>query len=492
VLRYSPRTKPFPHQVRGSIALARRKNYALFFEPRLGKTKTALDAVGMLYMAGRIRRVLVMGPLRSLDVWEQQIRKHYPFQVQCEDYESEWTLNPTRSTGPTSHGTEIFFLNYEKARYRVRTRRGWAYPYLKEVERWDPDLIILDESHRLKRAGGVTAQGTWRMVRRLRKRRGHVGGPPYVCLLTGTPNPKGWIDLFAQFRIIDEEIFGTDKASFEEDHVTYGRGPMKYSVVKYRNVPTILEKVHAHSLTVTAEEAGLAGEQFWQDLHVTLPAKARKAYDEMAEEFIAEIEGTVVSAANPAVKRLRLLQITGGYTTDGVEIHREKVKSLSDYAADLWAQDEHVLVYCRYLPEVDACADALEALGYPTTDLHGGTGRRTFSDAVARFQRAKSPHALVFQVQTGSLSIELSAAAEVVIYSPPDGWENYFQCLQRVMGPNQKRPVRYTHILARHTMDGPVMASLAAKEDYHATLLKNPRRFLYGYSDDGDYDDVIQ
>jgi hypothetical protein len=74
----------------------------------------------------------------------------------------------------------------------------------------------------------------------------------------------------------------------------------------------------------------------------------------------------------------------------------------------------------------------------------------------------------------------------VVFYSPPDGWEQYYQCTQRVMGPNQHRPVRYTHILARHTMDGPVMAGLARKEDWHRTLLKDPRRFLYGYADDGD------
>src|SRR5262245_2381837 len=168
----------------------------------------------MLAQAGRIERVLVMGPLRSLDVWDQQIRKHFPFQVACEDDESEWVLNRSLP----SLGIRFYFLNYEKARSRHRVRRGWRYPYLAAVEEWDPDFIALDESHRLKRAGGVTAQATWRMVRRLRKRRGHVGGPPYVCELSGTPNPKGWIDLFAQFRIMDETIFGTDKASFEEDH----------------------------------------------------------------------------------------------------------------------------------------------------------------------------------------------------------------------------------------------------------------------------------
>jgi len=476
--KYKPRTHPFPHQARGSIALARRKNFALFFEPRLGKTKAALDAVGMLVAAGRVDRVLVLGPLRSLDVWEQQIEQHYPYCVECESPDDEWFLD---GPPPTVH---MYFLNYEKARYRVRTKRGWRYPYLEAITEFSPDLIICDESHRLKRAGGVTAQAIWRMVRRLRQARANDAGPPYVCLLTGTPNPKGWIDLFAQFRILDDRIFGSSKAEFEQEYVVYGRGPMKYSVVKYRHIPDILRRVNDHSLTCTATEAGLAGKQFWQDLHVTLPPSARSAYEEMAEEFITLVGDTTISAANPAVKRLRLLQITGGFTTDGEVIHREKVKALSDYTMDLLAQGDHVVVYCRYLAELHACADALERVGYPTTELSGSTKRRAFNDAVRQFQAARRPQALAFQVQTGSLSIELSAAAEVVVYSPPDGWENYFQCLQRVMGPNQKRPVRYTHILARHTLDAAVMQSLANKEDWHRTLLKDPRRFLYSYGED--------
>lgn len=462
----------------------RNGSYALFFEPRLGKTKAALDAVGMLAQAGLIERVLVLGPLRAMDVWDQQIRQHFPFTAECETTDEEWTI-PRNGDGPT---VRFFFLNYERARSRTRHgKRGtWRYPYLGEVQRWDPDIVICDESHRLKRAGGVTAQAIWRMVRRLRKSRRHLGRRTLdVYHLSGTPNPKGWIDLFAQFRILNDRIFGTDKASFEEEHVQYGYGPRRYSIVRYRGVKKILRKVHQNSYTCTAEEAGLAGKQFWQDLPVTLPRKARLAYEEMAEEFITELEsGVTISAANPAVKRLRLLQITGGFTTDGDQIHRAKLAALKDYSLDLLEQGDHVVVYCRFRPEVAACTELLQAVGYPAVDLHGDTSRGDFNSAIRKFQRAKTPGALVFQVQTGHLAIELSAAAEVVFYSPPDSWELYYQSLSRVLGPNQKRPVRYTHILAKHTLDASVMSSLSNKEDMHRVMYKDPRRFLYGYSDD--------
>jgi SNF2 family DNA or RNA helicase len=287
---------------------------------------------------------------------------------------------------------------------------------------------------------------------------------------------------------MDPTIFGTAKADFEEEYVTYGRGPMKYSVVKYNHVPDILQKVDRHSFTCTADQAGLAGQQFWQSVPVTLPQKARHAYEEMAEEFITELEsGGTITASNPAVKRLRLLQITGGFTTEGASIHRAKLVALRDMSTDLWAQREPLVVYCRFLPEVAAAAQVLEKVGYPTRAMTGKV-KKGRSAIIHQFQTGP-PSALVFQVQTGSVSIELSRAAEVVFYSPPDSWDLYFQALNRVMGPNQKRPVRYTHILARFTLDAAVMAALAAKEDMHATMLHSPRRFLLPWAED--YGDMI-
>ncbi len=482
--QYHPRTKPFRHQSKGTLRLVSRRNHALFMEPRLGKTKAVLDAVGMLAQAGKLRRVLVMGPYLSgawEGVWIDQVREHYPFIALCENHEEEWVLNRKRG-GPEVH---FYFLHYERFRQRRRTKNGWAYPYLREVERWGPEVIVCDESHRLKRAGGVTAQAAWRLVRHLRKQSQNGRGYPWVWELTGTPSPKGWIDLFAQFRIMDETIFGTNKADYEAEFVMYGQGPLRYTILRYNNISKILRKVHDHAYTCSAEEAGLAGEQFWQKLRVDLPPKARKAYVEMAEEFVTELEGgVVVSAANAAVKRLRLLQITGGFNTDGHEIHRAKLAALEEYASDLLQQGEHLVVYARFLPEVAACGDSLARVGYKAAVLRGGVRRGDFRDAIRQFQRSDGPRALVFQVQVGSLAIELARAAETCIYSAPDGWENYYQCLQRVMGPNQTRPVRYTHILARGTLDLAVMETLRQKEDMHRVLLKDPRRFLLGMSDE--------
>ncbi len=317
------------------------------------------------------------------------------------------------------------------------------------------------------------------MVRRLRKR--GVEGMPYVLLLSGTPNPKGWRDLFSQFRIMDESILGTSAAQFDAKHCIYGHGPRRYTVVQYQNVPQLLKKIRAHSITVSAEEAGLGGKQFWNSIKVDLPDAVSKIYQKFSEDMIVELEGGgEISAKNSGVRRLRCLQIAGGFLTDGTQLHGRKVQAAKDWLKVLLDQDESCIVYARFLPEVEALGEAAELVGYRVGVIQGSTPGADRRRHIAALQRGSKPTALVFQVATGHQAIELSAAAEVVYYSVPDSWVHYWQSLNRVRGPNQSRPVRYTHILARGTVDVSAMAGLRNKEDAHQTMMRNPRRYLRG------------
>jgi hypothetical protein len=57
---------------------------------------------------------------------------------------------------------------------------------------------------------------------------------------------------------------------------------------------------------------------------------------------------------------------------------------------------------------------------------------------------------------------------------------DYWGALKRTQGPNQTRPVRYTHLICPGTVDVSAMKGLRQKEDAHATMMRNPRRYLLG------------
>lgn len=476
-MKYTPRTKPFKHQAKATLRAARARNHAVFMEPRLGKTKVALDWVGILALRGEVRRVVVFAPRIALDVWEDQIHEHYPYSYHAETYEEEW--EDTSRGGPS---VSYFLAGREETFRAERVGRKLVRRKQEVVEAWRPDAIIVDESHEYKRPGGRGAQDAWRMVQRLRLHRQKAGKRgPFVLLLSGTPNPKGWRDLFAQFRIMDPALLGTSAAAFDEKYCVYGQGPRKYVIIRYRNLARLKRILREHSTVCTAAEAGLEGKLLFQTLRVDLPEKVRVKYVEMVEEFVTEVGGELVTAKNQGVKRLRLLQITGGRTTSGGRIHDEKVKKLTAWLEHLHGQEQNVLVYARHTAEVDACYAAAQAVGFVCGILDGRTKGKSRSDLLRRFAReSRRPRCLCIQVQAGAVSIDLSWAAELVFYSLPDGWVSFWQSLNRVRGPNQKKPVRITAILARNTVDISALAALRNKEDMHRALMRSPSRFLLG------------
>ena len=445
----------------------------MFFEPRLGKTKVALDYCGVMALREDMPhplRVLVLFPAIARDTWEREIRKHLPFACQVEDFRDYWFQEGDQS------GTTEFFL---AGREETMVRRKGESPKRDFVEAWRPDVVVFDESHEYKRPGGRGAQDAWRMIRRLRKRRAPTG-LPYVILLSGTPNPKGWRDLFAQFRILDDSIFGTAVADFDDRHVVYSPY-QKWRIVKFRREAELKRKLRDHSMACSAEEAGLANEQFFETLRVDLPERVKRMYLQLAQEFIVEWEEGVISAKNAGVKRIRLLQLVGGFTTDGTRIHSAKVDVLKRYAQVLLDQGESVLVYSRYSPEVAACFEVLDRVGFRAYRVDGSTGARDRRSALASLStRPSEPTAISFQYQAGSRALELVGAAETIFYSPSDSWVDYWGALKRTQGPNQKRPCRYTHLIAPGTVDVRAMNGLRRKEDWHQLLMGNPRRWLLG------------
>ena len=482
---YAPRTKPFPHQSRATLRAARARNYAIFFEPRLGKTKAALDTVGVHALAGRVSRVLVICPAIARDVWEDQLHQHYPYDYVAETYEDEWMCELPRT--PLSAGpTRFFIAGLEETFRRVRPRTGLGYLRVKQklLEKWDPDLIIIDESHEYQRPGGVGAQDAWRLVRRLRSERATERSSteklqPWVLLLSGTPNPKGWRPLFSQLRIMDEHLLGTSVSAFDENHVVYGHGRRRWTIIKYRNEARLERILRENSIAISAEEAGLANRVFLQKLHYTLPPAGTRMYLDMVNEFVAEWEEGVLTAKNAGVKRLRLLQILGGFTTDGQRIHGAAQDRLKAYVSLLLEQGESVVVYSRFTPEVEAVTETLDGAKFRTFRVDGGTStgdRRTAISSLAK--RPSNPTAISAQVQALSQAVELVGAAEVIYMGIPDGWTQYFQTSRRVMGPNQKRPVRITFLTVPGSVHAIQMASLRRKEDWHQRLMQDPRRYL--------------
>ena len=70
---------------------------------------------------------------------------------------------------------------------------------------------------------------------------------------------------------------------------------------------------------------------------------------------------------------------------------------------------------------------------------------------------------LAVQIQAGSEGVDFTAARYCVYYGLDFSLGRYEQSLARVHRPGQERPVIYTHIIARNTIDGKLYHALSHK-----------------------------
>lgn len=441
-MNYKFKTKPYKHQV---VALKRawQQGYlALLWEPGTGKTKLIVDWACALWQREKIQTIMIVCPLSVIGVWEEEFETHATVPYHFIPIDAK-----TKDLTIVSNDLNVVVVNYDLA---------WRRKELLDQLR--PNMVIADESQRIKRPN----------ARRTRFMTG-LNRAPYRAVLTGTPTPKSYLDLFSQWKFLHYRTFGTRVADFRHRYIVMG-GFMGKQIVGYDNVKELKQKVKKDASIVLKRTALDLPEQIYQRIPIDLEPAAQAHYDKMAYEFFLELErGDVSDAKNAAVKILRLQQITGGWikSDEGntYQLSEQKIKTTQDLLHDLWENDEPVVVFARFIPEVQAIAQLGADAGVRTYVLRGATGRAHRDSLRRDFQAKGGPSLFVAQIQTGGLGITLHRSHQVIFYSVTYALDDYIQACDRVHRIGQEYKVTYRHIVARSTVDVDIYAALRRKQD---------------------------
>ena len=140
-----------------------------------GKTITTIALAGTLHHKHKITQMLVVCPKSIVDVWEQEFEKFadFPYQLAVLDGTSAKKADTIRYM--IGNGLQIIVVNYESC-WRLEA----------ELTRWHPDMIVCDESSKIKnpqakcskalhRLGKISSYICWK-DRQVRQRNGHAHG----------------------------------------------------------------------------------------------------------------------------------------------------------------------------------------------------------------------------------------------------------------------------------------------------------------------------
>lgn len=460
-------TKLWHHQQVASDFVFPLDSGMLALEMGTGKTLVALD----LIRRWGATRVLILCPKSVKAVWPAEFEKHVgedwhvivpdegTVNDRCDTIEQE-----TKRADQTSQNLAVV-LNYEATigGGRVSTRRGGCNRMEATLRKLPWDVLVMDESHRIKSPGGKTSRLVSRIASRI----------PHRLALTGTPLPHSPLDVYAQFRAIDRQVFGTSYVRFRSRFAVMG-GFEGHEVLGFQNLEELHQRMYERTFRVRAEDVLDLPPFVDTTRQFELEPDVRKSYDEFSTTLIADIEKGVVNASNALVRLIRLAQITSGFYHD---VETDKAISLgSNPKADLlrevmeevclpegnYGTVEPIVVSCRFHHSLDVVHKVANDLELGSCELSGRTNDLELWQADAG--RTNWP-VIAVQLRAAGLGIDLTRARVQISYEIDFSLGDYEQIRARIHRPGQEFPVTYVHLLGANTVDETIMRALEKREE---------------------------
>jgi SNF2 family DNA or RNA helicase len=502
--KYVFKQRPYKHQVQAIKKLVSTGfGGALLMEPRTGKTKVAIDYMGVMHLGHGVNRVLIIGPVVAIEVWKQQLKDNMPLPYRL----TIWDRKGRKNEALPSFGKDILdivIMNYDAfstpGELRVHTRgpdkgkpvidkksgvqmrsrtKGGRYAMKKAIQRWAPHMIILDESHRIKSPSAKKSTAI------------HSLGPiaDYRVILTGTviTKSKRLFDAYSQWKFLNPERFGG--MNFAEFKNHFGRWlPMdKYSkFLGSRNEGELHELMHMDSFSITREECYDLPKSTTQIIPVQLEESA-KLYDQMAEDMVARIQtGEITEASIKLVQALRLQQITSGFTKTSptpthpqgrlVVVGDEKLRAIEERLEDLMEADEKVVIGALFKSDIARLIEVGKRLKVPTFAIHGAVKQADRARIPGQFKAASGGAIFIGQPAAAGEAIDLSAASILQWYSLPPSWVQFRQFSDRIALSD--KPTFHEFYLAAGTVDFLRYETLMEDGDIGKKMIQSPERLL--------------
>ena len=435
----------------------------------LGKTVTTLTALDSLSLAYD-SPALVLAPLRvASSTWPTEAGK-WPHLANMRVL--PLTGSPAdrrrnlKDAMQNPRGT-VCAMNYENLEWLIEaTNNGAAWPFR---------IVVADESTRLK--GFRLRQGTRRAYALAKVAFRRV---ERFVELTGTPAPNGLIDLWGQAWFLDAGLrLGNSFGAFERRWfrtVQVGQTAHARKLVPHDFAQAQIEAALSDICrSWRAEDYFDLQAPIETQTRVTLPHAARRAYDAISRDLVADLRAGRVTAVSAAARTLKLHQLANGAVyTDGPDgaqgpaehVHDAKLDAMRSIVEE--AAGEPLLVAYQYRHDADRLLRA-----FPKAQV---LDRRP--STIARWNAGDIPMLLAHPASAGhGLNLQ-DGGRRLVMFSQTWNLEERLQIIER-LGPTRQaqsghpRTVFIHNIIAEGTIDELMLRRIESKKDVLETLMEN-------------------
>ena len=441
------------------VDCAEKPAIAMFFDPRTGKTRAAISAARELHRLKGASKFLVVAPkLAAQTTWLEHLEELWPEAVVVNL--SDGKLGTRISKISTYYENLVPYppILFVIVNVDILPR------ITNELLRVPFDGVIVDELHLFK----TTSSSRTRALMRL-------SSIPWKRGLTGTPTPRSWLDIFAQYRFLDSSIFGRSITQFRRKYIISNpRFPSQ--IDGYVNADELKQKVETIAHIVKREDYHEIPDIQHVIQHTPLPSDVRSTYDKIVRNAIQSMGD--YDLRHKFTQLLVLSRLTGGFApgTTGL-VHDAKLAATWAEIEPIVTLGKNAVVYYRFEDEGYALYDFLYKKNVPAFWLHGKTPTGDRSKAIEDF--GTKHQVLVAQMQITALGVSLKVADTAIYYSHGYNYAEFKQSQDRIWKPGGK--LTYVYLRAPNTVDEYISKIVSTKAEMSNALLsgvEKPEGFI--------------
>lgn len=275
-------------QLLSSYHMAFAQNACNFSVPGAGKTSVVYGAFAYLKSLPstnpkHVDKLLIIGPLSSFGPWENE-------------YEECFGVKPTstRLISGMSKEQKSIYLHGLKTSVLTLTSYQSVVSIKDDLKFFiahNKVMVVLDEAHKIKNTqGAITAESTKELAENAISR----------IVLTGTPAPNGYEDLYNLFKFIWPN-----------------RDVISYNVAQLNNmsqndqdprVPDLINKISPFFIRVKKSDLGIPPATF-EDIIVPMSESQRNLYDILEQHTMASLNADVESSYLKRLRQAKMIRL---------------------------------------------------------------------------------------------------------------------------------------------------------------------------------------
>lgn len=501
----------FPHQKAGVKFLATAKRALLADEPGLGKTAQAIRALKeMNDKDEEVFPALVVCPNTLKKNWAREFARWYPG-VTTQVIKGTSTQRKKQFDIAVESNIDVIIINWESLRTHSRLAPYGSVAlarckecgghddkislnrcevHKRDLNNIDFHAVIADEIHRSKDPKSKQTRALWAAT----------GDAEVRFALTGTPVANNVVDMWSILHWLSPKDWPSKTKWIDRmvDTMLNAFGGMMVLGVK-PHMEEEFQKTISHHMRRMLKARVLP----WlppvinERRDIEMSTKQKKAYEQMRDHMIAELEsGEALSAPSVLTQTIRLLQFASSYadlvvdenTGEPKAVLSEpscKVDSLMDDIKSGDFGDDSVAVCAVSRQLIELLSAALTKASIPHGLITGAQDEDERQQAIDDFQSGRIKW-ILFTAQAGGVGVTLTAARRLIMLQRPWSLVDHKQALDRVhrIGSEIHDSVIITDYVTEGTIEERVLQVLETKADNFEQIVHDKAKLLDLLKDD--------